>query len=316
MPIESATLIYNPIAGRHPRQREREIQKAAQALDAAGTAVELAPTSGPGAAVELAREAARKGSELVLVCGGDGTINEAVNGLATTSVPLGILPGGTANIIAKELRLPHDPARAARELSRWSPRRIALGRASWNAPGAEASGNNSRICRYFLSVAGVGFDAHIVYKLSSAMKMSLGVAGYVFEAIRQSVRYPFPVFTCQVNGEERRATFAVIQRTRVYAGWLHTAPSANLFEPRFALCLFRSRSTARYLLYATALLARQHLRLRDVELVHAAKVTCTPAQPADTIRFEVDGELAGTLPVTFEIVPDALTLLVPPQTGN
>ena len=80
---------------------------------------------------ELAQAAVANGADVVLACGGDGTINEVINGLALSQVPLGILPGGTANILARELRLPLNPVRAARQFARWTPRRIALGRARW-----------------------------------------------------------------------------------------------------------------------------------------------------------------------------------------
>jgi YegS/Rv2252/BmrU family lipid kinase len=331
--LKTCVLIYNPIAGGRPALRESEIRRAAAVLESSGLDVRLTPTTGPGTARELARAAALQGSGLVLVCGGDGTINEVINGLAPCQTPLGILPGGTANILGKELRLPHDPIRAASELPRWTPRRIALGQATWNAgahlaPGGtspdevggpapapmsrSATGSEAPKRRYFLSVAGVGFDAHVVYRLSTPMKMSWGVVGYIFEAFRQWARYPFPPFACKMDGREREATFAVIHRTRLYAGWLRLAPTASLFEPRFTACFFPSRSRARYLLYAAAVLMRTHTRLHDIELVHARKVSCAPADASTVLRFELDGELVGTLPATFEVVPDALTLLVPP----
>lgn len=144
------------------------------------------------------------------------------------------------------------------------------------------------------------------------MKMSWGVAGYVFEAFRQWAQHPFPPFLCKIDGRQTQATFIVIHRTRLYAGWLHLAPTASLFEPRFAACSFPSRSRARYLLYAAAVLLRAHLRLRDVELVEAQEVSCASEDPLEVLRFELDGELVGALPATFEVVPDALTLLVPP----
>ena len=326
-------LIYNPIAGRHPARRAKEIRKAANLLQNSGLQVRLTATTGPGTAQALARAAAQEGSDLVLVCGGDGTVNEVINGLAPSQVPLGILPGGTANILGKELRLPHNPVRAAAELPRWTPRRIALGQATWNArapssgsaPEAGLGAQGARPSptsevpsrRYFVSVAGIGFDAQIVYKLSTPLKMSWGVAGYVLEAFRQLVRYPFPPFICKVDGRESQATFAVIHRTRLYAGWLHLAPTANLFEPRFSVCSFRSRSRGRYLLYAAAVLMRRHLRLRDVVLVDALKVSCAPTDGATVPHFELDGELAGALPALFEVVPNALTLLAPPEeAGN
>ncbi len=312
--LTKGILIYNPVAGRRPARREREVREAAAVLRQAGLEIELAPTAGPAMAHELAQAAVANGADVVLACGGDGTINEVVNGLAGSHIPLGILPGGTANIVARELRLPLHPVRAARELPRWTPRRIALGRARWEeAQAATPAGEPAphACCRHYISVAGIGYDAQIVYKLSSWLKINFGVAGYVMEALRQLVCYSFPRFSCRLDGHERQGTFAVIHRTRLYAGWLHLAPTAGLFQPRFAVCSFPSRSRLRYLLYALAVLARQHLRLSGVSLDHCTEVVCAPIDASPPIRFELDGELAGAIPATFEIVPDALTLLVP-----
>jgi diacylglycerol kinase family enzyme len=161
-------------------------------------------------------------------------------------------------------------------------------------------------------VAGIGYDAHIVYKLSLEMKLSWGVAGYIMEALRQVFRYPFQSFSCRTDGgPERIATFAAVQRARNYGGWLHLTPDARFFDDQFTLCLFKSHNRARYFLYAGLVLARQHFHLGDVELVETRKLCCAAQVAGEAIRFELDGELVGTLPATFEIVPDALTLLVP-----
>jgi YegS/Rv2252/BmrU family lipid kinase len=304
--LTNATLIYNPVAGRHPARRERQVREAAAVLRQAGIAAKLAPTTGPGVARDMARAAVEGGVPLVLVCGGDGTVNEVLNGLAPGQATLGIMPGGTANIIGKELRLPHHPVRAARALPHWKPHRIALGRATWH----DASSGQPQT-RYFLSVAGIGFDAYIIHRLSWSLKIGWGVIGYGLEAVRQALRYSFPPFLVRTEDGEWQATFAVVHRTGHYAGWLPLAPTANLFEPRFTACLFQSRSRARYFFYAAAVVLRQHLRLADVRLVKGSKVTCTSEQPDKPIYFELDGELVGELPATFEIVPDALTVLVP-----
>jgi diacylglycerol kinase family enzyme len=335
--LKNATLIYNPIAGCHPARRAKQIQEIASVLLERSIAAKLAPTPRPGTAGELARRAVEQGDDLVLVCGGDGTLNEVINGMTPSGVPLGILPGGTANIAAKELGLPHDPVRAARELPAWSPRRIALGLATWTLaaedsgrkpPEPTQSGEKPPLRRYFLSVAGVGFDAYVVHRLSSGFKMSAGILAYVIEAVHQLRRYSFPRFRCVVQDgkpetphrgvsapiapdPELQATFAVVQRTSRYAGWLHLAPSANLFRSGFSACLFKSAHRGRYIVYSAAVLARQHLRLRDVELLEARKVDCAAVEPGARIYFELDGELAGQLPATFEAAPDALTLLAP-----
>jgi diacylglycerol kinase (ATP) len=304
--VKKTTLIYNPVAGRKPVKRERQIREAAQVLTAAGLDLKLAATSGPGDATKVARQAVAEGAELVLACGGDGTVNEVLNGVAPGNVTLGIFPGGTANIIGKELHLPHDPGRAARELPRWTPRRIALGRATWTDAATGEPRN-----RVFISVAGVGFDAYIVHSLSWSLKMGWGVVGYGLEAVRQALRYSFPRFRFEIDGKQRDATFAVVHRTGHYAGWLPLAPTASLYKPDFTACLFKSSSRLRYFVYAAGVILRQHLRFSDVELVDGYKVTCTAADNRKPIYFELDGELVGRLPATFEILPDALTVLVP-----
>jgi len=287
----------------------------AEILRKVGMEVEVSPTAGPGAASELANKAASQGSDVVLVCGGDGTINEVINGLAGSQVALGLLPGGTANILARDMGLPLNPVRAATELSRWSPRRIPLGKATWCISKASINGppaQEEQLTRYFVSVSGIGFDAHVVYKLSLEMKLSWGVAGYIMEALRQAFRYHFQYFSCRTeDGVERTATFAAIQRAGNYGGWLHLTPDARFFDDRFTLCLFKSHNRARYFLYAGLVLAHQHFQLGDVELLETRKLCCDSQVAGEIIRFELDGELVGTLPATFEIVPDALTLLVP-----
>jgi diacylglycerol kinase family enzyme len=161
-------------------------------------------------------------------------------------------------------------------------------------------------------VAGIGYDAHVVYKLSLEMKLSWGVAGYIMEALRQVFRYPFQGFCCRTDGgPDRIATFTAVQRAGNYGGWLHLTPDARFFDDRFTLCLFKSHNRARYFLYAGLVLARQHFHLGDVELLETRKLCCAAQVAGETIRFELDGEPVGTLPATFEIVPDALTLLVP-----
>ena len=342
MSLGPITLIYNPIAGRQPERREKEIRQAAATLGRAGIATQLAATTGPGVACQLAAAAAQQGHELVVVCGGDGTINEAVNGLAFSKTRLAILPGGTANIIAKELGLPHHLVRAASELPQWRPRLVPLGLATWPLK-AEAGSGGSAITetlrvearnfgsvfpdprpsapdsrlphevqhRYFLSVGGVGFDAHIIDQLKHDFKMFLGVAAYGIEALRQVTRYGFPPFICRADGRELRGAFAAIQRTSRYGGWFRMAPGARFFEPHLHACLFQSRRWPRYIVYAAALAVRRHLQLADVTMIETERVECFPVEPEARILFELDGELVGTLPAAFGVARDALTLLTP-----
>lgn len=273
-------------------------------LRGAGISTDVRFTTCPGDGKKLASEAVKNGCDLVIVCGGDGTINEAVNGMANSQVPMAVLPGGTANIIAKELRLPGRLVKAARELHSWRRCSIPLGRATW-----EESGSLRQ--RYFLAVAGVGFDACIISQLDVAMKLRLGIVAYCWEAVRQAIRYNYPSFQCIVNGSPVSTTFAVIQRSSRYAGWLKLARPNSIRSAGLTCCLFEGRTPRRYFQYALGILSRTHHRLGDVRCVSGSSVRCATEQSGDCIFFELDGELTGRIPVTFDVVPDALTLLAP-----
>ena len=274
------------------------------ALRSAGIVAELRATSCAGDGRRLAREAVKSGCDMVIVCGGDGTINEVINGLAPGDVPLAVLPGGTANIVANELGLPGKIVKAARQLPSWRPSRVPLGRATWEESGSVRQ-------RFFLAVAGVGFDARIISQLDMDEKLRLGIVAYCWEAVRQVFRYNFPGFQFSVDGSTLHSTFAVIQRSRRYAGWLKLARPHSIVEPDFSCCLFEGSTPARYLRYALGVLTQTHQRLGDVRFLKGSSIHCRSAQAEGPIFFEVDGELAGRIPVTFDVVPDALTLLAP-----
>lgn len=311
-------MIYNPVAGRHPVRRHGEIRSATAVLRSAGFDLEVEQTTGPGSARDIARSASQADVRTVFVCGGDGTINEVVNGLALTSCRMGILPGGTANIAGRDLGLALNPVTAALELQRSQLRRIALGRVTWGrskspAKGAAAAetGSAPRNARYFLSVAGVGFDAYVVHNLGWDFKRDFGVTAYVWKAIEQVWRYGFPPFLCRTGDAEWRGRMALVQRSERYAGWLHMSPGSSLLNPRMKLFLFEGKSAWRYLFYSLVVALRRHLRLHDLRVEDRWPLECTPDGAAKPIRVELDGEAAGELPATFELVPDALLLMLP-----
>ncbi|HEX5410602.1 MAG TPA: diacylglycerol kinase family protein [Terriglobia bacterium] len=304
LPLKKAIFISNPLAGIKRSRRTRQIQEAIAALRKAGIGADLLFTSCPGDAQQLATKAVKRGCDLVIVCGGDGTINEVANGMATAQIPLAVLPGGTANIIAKELRVPGNVVNAARELHSWRPCNIPLGRATWQESGSLRQ-------RYFVAVAGVGFDACIISQLNVALKLRVGIFAYCWEAIRQAARYSFPSFRCTVNGSTVSATFLVVQRSSRYAGWLKLTGPNSIRGAGLACCLFEGSTPFRYFQYALGILSRTHHWLGDVRCLSASSVRCATERSDDCIFFELDGELAGRAPVTFDVVPDALMLLAP-----
>ena len=291
-----AVLIYNPEAGRRRRLRPQQLQTARDEMERAGIELAILETVRPGDGSKLAREAIQAGAGLIVVCGGDGTINDVVCGMAHSHVPLAVLPGGTANVMARELGLPLDIGAAARAIPTSTPRRLALGCAG---------------TRYFLLMAGVGFDAHVVRKVTLRWKKLFGMASYVIESVRQALFEPLSPFMLSVDGRRHQVTFACISRSQHY-GPIRMVREADLFSDQFYVYCFHCENRLRYFLYALAVLAARPTQLPDFSRFPARKIHCEQiASNGNKVFLQVDGELAGQLPCTFEIVPDALTLLVP-----
>ncbi len=154
--IHDAVIIYNPASGRRRHERLQDIEGATHVLKDAGIIAEAIATTHAGSATEIARKAVRDGRQLVIVCGGDGTINEAVNGLAGSRVPMAVLPAGTANILAKELGIPWNIPAAARLIARGKLARVAVGEIAWSEKSEH--GPVAPKQRYFLCVSGAGPD--------------------------------------------------------------------------------------------------------------------------------------------------------------
>lgn len=304
---KNALLIYNPTSGRRRSRRFEEIEKAARILKDAGIVAQIAATTGPGTARGMAQMAVSQRQDLVIACGGDGTVNEVVNGLAGTQVPLALLPAGTANILAKELGIPWDIPHAARLIPGGVVRRIALGIAS----ATNGSGNYDQASgRYFMCVAGAGPDGAIVNGVDEILKKNAGVVAYWLEGLKQLFRYDFPEMRVRSGGQERRATIIVIGRTAHYGGPFKITTEASLFEDSFEMLTNSSTSRFRYLACLPALWMG---RLRGMEGIAAWKDTEVICEPADDrmVYAQVDGEPVGALPLAFRIVPDALSIIVP-----
>jgi diacylglycerol kinase (ATP) len=305
------------------------MRRALASLAGRGMPVETIPTTGRGTATGIARNAIERGADLILVAGGDGTINEVVNGMVHSEVPLGILPAGTANVLATELGAGKTMEQAAEALLDCTEERIALGLLSTQAPLTDVRGSVESVRyraatggsgfdhelrdapRYFLLMAGVGLDAEIVYDLNLRLKDMLGKAAYWIAGFRKLGRR-LPEFTVEVEGQVFRAGFALVSRVRNYGGDLEIAPAISLFEDEFEIVLFEGENSFRYLKYMFGVGTGRHRGMRGVTILRAR--SCNFPVPADPrVHIQVDGEYVGTLPAKVEIVPRALTLLVPPS---
>jgi YegS/Rv2252/BmrU family lipid kinase len=270
----------------------------------AGIETELMNTTAAGEATHLARRAVEESRQLVIVCGGDGTVNEVVNGLACSQVPLAVLPAGTANVLAKELRLPWNLPRAAELLVHAQYRRIALGLAIPD----QASGEP----RYFLSVAGAGADGALVSAVRPEFKRQAGILAYWQEGLRQLTHYDFPLFRTQMAGTATNidASLVIVGRTKHYGGPFKITTEADLMQPEFELAFVTTRSAWRYLAYLPLIWAGKLRSARYVRFFKTNSLQCA-SNSASQVQVQVDGEPAGRLPVEFRIVPDALTLAIP-----
>ena len=304
--IRNGLVIHNPNAGGGGRGREKSIDEARRIFAAGGVHTDLAETTGPGHATEIAQRAADEGRHLVIACGGDGTLNEIVNGLAAQAnghrVPLALLPGGTANILAKELDIPWNIKRAAETLVNGKVREIALGLAT---PLEQPERK-----RYFLSVAGAGPDGMIVYSLDLDLKAKLGILAYWLEGAREVFRYDFPKFRVVAGERNLDASLVIVGRTKNYGGPFKITTEADLFEDQFEVMALTTQSGFKYLSYLPTLWFGN---LREAEGVHFWKAETLVVEPLDKnpIYAQIDGEPLARLPVEFKIVPRALKLLVP-----
>ena len=312
-----AVLIYNPVAGGNPRKKERQIRKVAAVLTRQVSELEIAPTRGPDQGRELAARAVQKGSSVIFVFGGDGTINEVVNGMAGSRVPLAVLSGGTANVLARSLKMPRSPVRGARAFLNWEPRRIGLGCVTWFNP--------EQGKRFFLSVAGVGFDGAVIRNLSSKSKRYLGKVAYGLEGLRQWWRRNIVPFEIVVGGNVRRTAFVVLGRAPKYGGGFRITPGSSIFSDKMIATVFRGTRRRDYLKYLAGIVTGLHPNFNDVDVEPVVSLECrVPAVDVASsgevkeiveVGVEVDGELVGNLPARIELLPDMLTLLVPPGSG-
>jgi diacylglycerol kinase (ATP) len=313
--MRKAALLYNPDSGGRRARRLAELESVVKLLRGTGVEADLVLSKSRADAGEHTRRAIDSGCDTVFACGGDGTVHNIVQALAKSHVSLAILPIGTANALAHDLKLPLDVTAAAKVALRASPRRTALGRVQYldfdGQPGT----------RYFIVAAGIGVDAHLFYKLHAGSKQQLGMAAYYAKAWRLWLTYRMRYFSAEYVGAGAEARSAQVTelmavRIRNFGGVLQElAPGASLDRDDLRLVLCQTASRAAYLAYVTRGLLRRQWNVPGIELVHSDKVSCQYISaagnraPQKKIYVEADGELLGTLPVEMTVLQDALTLL-------
>ena len=281
--------------------RER-LERARRILDEAGHETIVVPTSGPGTAVGLSRAAIAEGVGLIVAAGGDGTANEVAEGMVHSQVPLGILPAGTANVLAMETGMSSNLETAARDLLTYTPEPISVGRVHFN--------NGVAGSRHFLLMAGIGLDARVIYNLSAPLKTNLGKVAYWITAF-SLVGRRLEEFSIKVGDRDYRCSFALVSKVRNYGGDLEIARDTSLFDDQFEVVLFEGQNAARYVKYFLGVVRNRLRGMKGVIILRAHELRISPVMD-NRVYMQVDGEYVGHLPGSVEIVKDAITLLLPP----
>src|SRR5271165_4122921 len=236
--MRKAALFYNPISGRRLKHRLADVHAATAVLTKAGVEVEVSPTRAAADAGAQVRMAIREGFDTIIACGGDGTIHDVLQGLAGKKAALGIIPLGTANAMAHDLRLPLTPAAAARVLLTAVPKRIAVGRIDYR------DFADLPTFRHFTVAAGVGVDAHLFYKLNRLIKDRAGMLAYYGQAMQLCMTHRMRFFEAEFSGNgggrrrEARLSEMLAIRINNFGGLLgELAPGASLARNDMRLVL-------------------------------------------------------------------------------
>lgn len=292
-------IIANPVAG--GGSAYRAIRNYVQKRKLADCDIEIRETLRPEHAGVLAEELLAAPPDFVGVCGGDGTVNEVACRLTHPPFPIAILPAGTANVLARELKVPLNPVRALKAALKHTVRRVDVG---------EMNAGSHR----FLFVAGIGFDAYVVATVNSKLKKRIGMAAYAVAILSGLLRYSFPEFQVTVNGRTHTATSCLVCNSARYGGGLLFCPRADMADGEFDILLLEGKrriGLGFFLLQAWLGIAASpkwahRIRARTVQIEGSAGVLA-----------QADGELAGHLPMKIDLIDRAFPLVVPvEQVGN
>jgi diacylglycerol kinase family enzyme len=294
----------------------QDIARVVEVLRAAGGEVETCATTHAGSAIQQVREAAGRGFDTVIACGGDGTANEALNGIMRASsigtsgdVALGLVPLGSGNLLASDLGLPSDPVTAAKKLLTYQPREFRPGLVT-------SQGANGQEKRYFLVAAGVGSDAELMYRTAIRAKERWGRNAYFLEMARMAIQGGYPMFEVEWEDEQgnRRhgaAMLAMCVRAGTFPGLLSLVNlGTSLLRHDFCLLLFRTNKVRRFLSYFAGVATGQNWKVKDVEAIHTKWFRCTAIPGMKAVHSQADGELLGTLPAELTIESRPVKLLM------
>ncbi|NOT07926.1 MAG: diacylglycerol kinase family lipid kinase [Gemmatimonadales bacterium] len=294
-------LIANPVAA---RTRDHVRMRVAEALARAGWRTEIAITTGPADAKVFAREAVAAGVDVVAVFGGDGTSMQAVASIVGTDVALGLIPGGTGNLLAGNLGVPSNPLRAVRAITHGRRRKIDLGRVAL-PDGAH----------YFGVACGAGIDAHIMGQTTAVHKRRFGMTAYWATTFRSLPLLKSTPVTVTVDGRRAdvRATIVLIMNCReMIPGLVPIRPDIHPDDGILDLITVAADTPWQGVrALARAIANGRRSVIRSYPELYYDRGTRFTVEPAEALPVQFDGDPVGTTPFTAEVLPGALTVMVP-----
>jgi diacylglycerol kinase (ATP) len=286
-------IIHNPTSGR----RRDSLRKVIAHLEEMACRVTVHQTTCRGDAQAVTSRTTSAEYDRIVVAGGDGTVNEVVNGLTPNSPPVALIPMGTANVLAAEIGLSSHPAEIARTIVLGDARPVSLG---------DVNG------RKFVLMTGVGFDAFVVATVSAPLKRILGKGAYVLASVSQLLRGRLPHFEMHVDGVRYEAASMVIANARFYGGRFVCAPEARMDSPVLHVCLFERAGRWYVAAYALALLLGVLHRMPGYRVVPAKHIEI---RKPDGAAIQSDGDFIGLTPAQVAVMPRAAWLVFPPLQG-
>ena len=286
--MNNTAIILNPAAGSEQAERWRE------RIESIASGCTLFTTSRSGEAEVMARHAAEKGFKKIAAAGGDGTINEVVNGLAGSNAVLGLLPLGTVNVFAIELGLPANNLEFCWEVIQGDNMRFV------DLPSANG--------KYFVQLAGVGLDAQVVKETSLAFKRNFGPLSYLISAAQIAAREPPRLFIESESASVDEASFVLVGNGRHYGGPFPFFKQAVLDDGLLDVVAFKRLGYLEIIKYLQDVVFSSDIRVPEVEYFQTRNLRITSDQD---VPVELDGELVGICPVDFQIRQKALRVLAP-----
>lgn len=285
-----ALLIINPISG--DKKAKEKIETVRQLLKKSGFKLDVYVTKAPKDAMRVAKAATKK-YHVVIAAGGDGTINEVANGLAYSKTKLGIVPLGTENVLAKELKMPSEPKKIAKIIAKGKTKVIDLGKAK---------------NRYFVFVTGIGFDASTASKVKPFIKKLFGSKAYHLTGLKELFVYEPIEITVKTKNNSYKGYWVIISNTKLYGGSVKVTPKAKIDDGKLDVCILKYKHRLSPFKYFIAATAGKHLKLKGVNYFKAKEIYLKSEKP---VLAHVDCELIGTTPLKVSVCPKALKVIVP-----